>query len=94
MNEQISKVERPPVIFLAHPVAGMASPEFQEFAKQLVQAIGRMTRRSVKAVWNGLVRGFRNLDRKWTEAGAMDQRVRAGLDSHYSRKYPMIRGLL
>lgn len=94
MNTMLQEVERPPVIYMEHPVVGIGSPEFQEFAREVIKAIGRMTKKSFKTVAGGLVRVFRYIDRKWTEAGDMHNRAQTSIDERYARNFHHLRCLL
>lgn len=88
------KAEEHPLIVLDHPIAGMTSPEFQEYAREVIRAIGRMTKRSAKWIGSGIVRGFRYIDHKWTEAADMHNRAQANIDERYARNFYHLRAYL
>lgn len=94
MNTSNTIVEQTPVIYLDHPVVGMTSPEFQEFARAVIKAIARATKKSVKAVVGGVVRAFRYLDRKWIEAAEMDRRAHAIHNERYAHNFHYLRCLI
>jgi len=76
------------------PVVGITSPDFLDSVRELIRVIGRMTKRSIKIVANGLMRAFRYLDRKWTEAGDMHNRAQTNIDDRYARNFHHIRCVL
>lgn len=90
----LEKAKVHPLIILERPVVGMTSPEFQEYAREVIQAIARMTKRSAKSLGAAIVRGFRYVDRKWTEAGDMHNRAQANIDERYARNFYHLRAYL
>lgn len=81
-------------VILDYPVAGLTSPEFQEFAKLVIAAIGRSTRRAVSHIGAGLVGMFAWIKKKSSDAAEMHNRATAELDNRYSRNWYYIRSAL
>ena len=83
-----------PIIFLERPVVGMTSPEFQEFAKEVIAAIGRSTRRLFKATTVLMLKALHFINRKMNEGAEIHNRSTASIDDRYSRNWYYIRSLM
>ena len=85
MNETTSN------ICMEHPVVGITSPEFQDFAKAVINAIARATKKLFRAVGRTVVRAWRYIERKNREAAEIHNRAQMNLDERYARNWFYIR---
>lgn len=92
MNASSNHV-RNSVIYLERPVVGLTSPEFQTFAKEVIKAIGRMTKNSAKAFGAWLGRAYRFIERKWNEGADYHNRMQAIHDERYARNFYHLRSM-
>lgn len=94
MNAVLNKVEAKPVIYLESKVVGLTSPEVQTFAQELVKAIAKLTKKSLKAIGSGIVATLRYLERKWNEGADYHNRMQAIHDERYARNFYHIRSVM
>lgn len=94
MNPSNSSIERKPTIILNHPVVGISGPEFQDFAKAAIKAIGRATKKLLLTLGGATVRGWRFLERKSREGAEIHNRQVQSVDERYSRNWHYLRSML
>ena len=94
MNTSNLSIEQKPTIYLDHPVVGITSPEFQEFAKAVIQAIARATKKKFRSFGGAVIRAWRFIERKNREAVEMHNRAQMNLDDRYARNWFYIRSAM
>jgi predicted RNA-binding protein len=94
MTLEVHSSSFPSAVYLDHPVVGMTSPEFQEFAKAVIKAIARRTKKMFRAVAGGIVRIWRYIDKKVQEGAEIHNRQTQMLDERYARNFYHLRSYL
>lgn len=87
-------IEQKYPFYLDRAVVGITRPEFPDFARELIKAIARKTKKSAKAAIDWFVGVFRQADSRWTEAGVMNRRVQVDRDERFARSFHHFRGIL
>ena len=94
MKSDVHNPGLPPAVYLDHPVVGMTSPEFQDFAKAVIKAIARATKKMFRAIGGGIVRIWRFVDKKLQEGAEIHNRQTQMLDERYARNFYHMRSYL
>lgn len=93
-TSQQNSIEGHSVIRLQPRIVGITTPEFQTYANDTVQAIGRKTRRILRKTGAILVKVYAYLKRKLNEGAEMHNRLEAMKDQKYCQNFNYLRGIL
>jgi hypothetical protein len=94
MKSDVHSSSLPPTVYLDHPVVGMTSPEFQEFAKAVIKAIARATKKMFRAIGGRIVRIWHFVDKKLKEGAEIHNRQTQMLDERYAKNFYHLRSYL